>query len=90
MAAVLGVSLTQLPSDVLQWTFGVGLALPFIAGLAGVKSMYFGMMSFADTMSDDGRQRRACFLSRLLVSWATCYTAIAPLMILTVWQLLSR
>jgi hypothetical protein len=67
----------------------LGLVLPFIAGLWGTWSLYSGFLRLADTLPDACRGNRLCFLRRLVVAWAACYTAVTPLMIFTVWQKLS-
>lgn len=64
----------------------LGLILPFIAGTAGTYSLYRGLSGFADTMPAELRQERGCFLERLVLSWAVCYTAVAPVLIFTLWQ----
>jgi hypothetical protein len=64
----------------------LGLILPFIAGTAGTYSLYRGLSGFADTMPVERREYRACFLQRLVLSWATCYTAVSPVLIFTLWQ----
>lgn len=67
----------------------LGLLLPFIAGTAGTYSLYRGLSSFADTMAADCRERRSCFLRRLVLSWAACYSAVSPVLIFTLWQWLQ-
>lgn len=67
----------------------LGLILPFLAGTAGTYSLYRGLAGFADTMSADRREHRGCFLQRLVMSWAACYTAVSPVLIFTLWQRLQ-
>jgi hypothetical protein len=67
----------------------LGFILPFVAGLWGTASLYRGFSGLADTLPEDRCERRSCFLRRLVFSWGVCYTAIAPVMIFTVWQSLQ-
>jgi hypothetical protein len=69
---------------------GVGLALPFLAGLWGTRSLYVGFGELCDRMPKEFQANRACFLRRLIFAWCGCYTAVAPVMIATVWQNLGR
>jgi hypothetical protein len=85
-ALVLGVVVFPLPAEIVQTTLVVGLCLPFIAGLWGTKSLYVGFAERCDTMPEAFQTNRACFLRRLVLSWCACYTAVAPIMIATVWQ----
>jgi hypothetical protein len=66
-----------------------GLMLPFIAGLWGVYCIYHGFMRLADTLPGIYRERRTAFLRSLTLAWATCYTAVTPLMILALWTHLT-
>ncbi|MGE0755747.1 MAG: hypothetical protein AB7F89_01055 [Pirellulaceae bacterium] len=68
----------------------VGLTLPFIGGLWGTYSLYQGFLGLADTMPPSLRCRRVCFLRRLVLAWAGCYTAVTPIMIYTLWEFLAR
>ena len=67
----------------------LGLILPFVAGTAGTYSLYRGLAGFADTMPAERREQRGCFLRRLVMSWAACYSAVAPVLIFTLWQRLQ-
>ncbi len=67
----------------------LGLILPFVAGTAGTYSLYRGLAGFADTMPSERREQRGCFLRRLVMSWAACYSAVAPVLIFTLWQRLQ-
>jgi hypothetical protein len=58
-----------------------GLALPFLAGLWGVRSIYIGFLGLSDTLPPEGRRLRTCFLRRLTVAWAAVYTVVTPVMI---------
>jgi hypothetical protein len=85
-ALVLGAVVFPLAPEVVQTTLLVGLCLPFLAGLWGTRSLYVGFAERCETMPDEFRKNRACFLRRLVFAWCACYTAVAPVMIATVWQ----
>ena len=86
----LAVVIFDLPQPVRDATFWLGLVLPFLAGLFGTYSLYQGLAGFADTLAADRRCRRACFLRRLVFSWAACYTAVTPVMIHSLWVMFTR
>jgi len=89
VAYVLGMIVFQAPVRSMQPMIYVGLALPFISGLWGVRSIYRGFMQFADTLAPERRCRRGCFLRRLTLACAACYTAVTPVMIYTLWDTFS-
>jgi hypothetical protein len=66
------------------------LALPFIAGLWGVVSLYDGFVGLADTIPCDRREGRRCLLRRLVLAWSGCYTFVTPLVIYTLWYRLAQ
>jgi hypothetical protein len=86
---VLGLVVFQAPVGAMEWCLYLGLVLPFVAGLEGVRSIYRGVMGMAETMPPERRCRRECFLRRLTLSWAAVYTAVSPVMIYRVWESLS-
>ena len=65
------------------------LALPFAAGLNGVRSLYVGFLKLTDTLPPNQRCRRECLLRRLVFAWSACYTAVTPLMVYTIWNHLA-
>jgi hypothetical protein len=77
VAVVLGMVVFHIAPGILEAVLYVGLALPFIAGLEGVRSIYRGVMGMAETLPPERRCRRECFLRRLTLSWATVYTAVS-------------
>lgn len=85
-AASMGMVIFGASPVLMQATLIVGLLLPFFAGVWGINSMYAGFSGLCDTLPEDRRVRRACFLRRLVLSWSACYTAIMPVMIFTLWQ----
>jgi hypothetical protein len=86
VAVVLGLVIFHGRTDVLEYALYIGLMLPFLAGLEGVRAIYRGVNGMADTLPDACRVNRACFLRRLTVSWAMCYTAVSPVMIYRLWE----
>jgi hypothetical protein len=86
VAVVLGLVVFGAPLGWLRLALYAGLALPFVAGLEGVRAIYRGVWGMADTMPEECRARRGCFLRRLTLSWAACYTVVAPVMIYRLWQ----
>jgi hypothetical protein len=78
-----------LPRVFLEWALWLGFILPFLAGAWGTASLYRGFAGLADTLPPDRCERRGCFLRRLVASWGACYTAVAPVMIFTIWQSLQ-
>jgi hypothetical protein len=89
VAIVLGLSVFQADSSWLRLAFSLGLVLPFGAGLWGVRNIYLGFMGLADTLPPPRRAHRECFLRRLTLACAGCYSAVTPLMIYTLWDYFS-
>lgn len=86
LGAVVCVDNAQLAESALT----LGLILPFVAGLWGTRSLYVGFGELCERMPKEFQANRACFLRRLILAWCGCYTAVAPVMIATVWQNLGR
>jgi hypothetical protein len=89
VAYVLGLIVFGAPSSSLVPMIYAGLALPFIAGLWGLRTIYRGFMQLADTLSPERRCRRRCFLRRLTLACTACYSAVTPVMIYTLWNTFS-
>ncbi len=89
LAVTLGMLIFHATPEALSAVLDVGLALPFLAGLWGVRSIYVGFLGLADTLPPERRCRRTCFLRRLTVAWAAVYTVVTPVMIWTLYQHLS-
>ena len=85
VAVALGMLIFAAPVEGQQIVLSIGLVLPFIAGLWGAYSLYNGFMRLSDTLPGHCRDRRTCFLRRLTLAWAACYTAVTPLMIYSLW-----
>jgi len=90
VAAAMGVVIFDVDNLWLHATLLFGLALPFIAGVWGTVSLYQGFVELCGTIPVDRAATRECFLRRLVLSWSVCYSAIVPVMIHTLWQVLSR
>lgn len=86
VAVVLGMIVFEASPRTLETWLYLGLALPFLAGLEGVRAIYRGVLGMAETLPPERRYRRECFLRRLTLSWAACYTAVSPVMIYRLWQ----
>jgi hypothetical protein len=85
-AISLGMIVFEAPASLIKMSLLLGLVLPFIAGFWGTYSLYVGFAGLCDTLPLERRERRECFLRRLVLSWAACYSAVMPVMIFTLWQ----
>ena len=90
VAAAMGVLIFDVGEFWLRMTLLLGLMLPFIAGFWGTASLYQGFSQLCDTMPADRVAQRECFMRRLVLSWSACYSAIMPVMIFSLWEVLSR
>jgi hypothetical protein len=88
-ALALGIAILPAPTGLREAIYWLGLILPFLAGLWGTWSLYRGFVGLADALPDSCRNRRMCFLRRLVAAWAACYSAVTPVLIFTFWQRLS-
>ena len=89
-AIVLGVLVCKAPAWAFEILGYIGFALPFVAGLWGTRSLYLAFLSLANTIPEEQRCQRSCFLRRLLVSWCACFTVVTPVMVFTLWEFLAR
>jgi hypothetical protein len=85
-AVGMGMVVFHAPTAIVEQSLMLGLLLPFIAGVWGTYSLYVGFAGLCDTLPAQRRERRACFLRRLVWSWAACYSAIMPVMVYTLWE----
>jgi hypothetical protein len=85
VAFSLGMIVFSAPAQWVQLTISLGLTLPFVAGLWGVRSLFVGFTDLADTLPACRKDHRACFLRRLTFAWAVCYTTVTPVMIYWLW-----
>jgi uncharacterized membrane protein len=89
VAVALGMIVFSAPAEWMHLTIGLGLALPFVAGLGGVCSLFVGFTDLADTLPACRKDRRACFLRRMTLAWSVCYTIVTPVMIYWLWTRLA-
>jgi hypothetical protein len=89
VAVALGMVVFRAPASWLGGSLYLGLALPFIAGLWGVWSLYTGFVRLADTLPPERCHARNCFLRRLVAAWSACYTAVTPLAVYALWKALA-
>jgi hypothetical protein len=85
VAVSLGMIVSSAPDGWMRWTIAVGLALPFLAGLWGIRSLFVGFTDLADTLPACRQARRGCFLRRLTLAWSVCYSTVTPVMIYWLW-----
>jgi hypothetical protein len=90
VALAMGVAIFDASEPIMRATMLLGLVLPFIAGIWGTVSMYQAFSLVCVTLPANRIERRACFLRRLVLSWSAIYTAVMPVMIYSVWEVLSR
>lgn len=88
-AVALGMIVFEASEAWLRGSLYLGMVLPFIAGLWGVRSIHRGFFALVDTIPEEQRYNRAIFLRRLTLAWAAVYTAVTPVMIWTLWNSLS-
>jgi hypothetical protein len=88
-AFCMGLVIFHAPEQVSSPALYGALLLPFVAGVWGTRSLYVGFAKLADTLPAHFREKRECFLRRLVLAWSACYTAITPVMIYTLWQSLG-
>ena len=84
LSVTLGMVIFHADDAAMSAALTAGLVLPFLAGAWGLRSIYVGFLSLADTLPPERRCRRTCFLRRLTVAWAAVYTTVTPVMI---WSL---
>ncbi len=72
-----------------EFIFHLGLALPFIAGIAGCHSLYRGFGELPCHLPSVLHHQRRCFLRRMVLSWSVIFTAVSPVMIHEIWALLG-
>lgn len=90
VAVALGLQVFHAPEATLTYWLYLGLALPFVAGWWGLRSIYRGFMGLADTLPPERRCRRECFLRRLTLSWTAVYAVVSPVMIYRLWEYFAQ
>ncbi len=86
VAVALGLFVFEGPPLAVAWVQLLGLFLPFVAGLWGLREIYRGIMDLSAALPPAWQCGRRCFLRRLTLSWAVVYTAVAPVMIYRLWE----
>jgi len=71
VTAALGGIVFAAPLPMLRGVLYAGLALPFAAGLWGVRSIYVGFLGQSDTLPPQRRCQRECWLRRLTAAYAS-------------------
>ena len=89
VAVSLGMIVFSAPAELMRLTITLGLAMPFVAGSGESERCSWGSADLADTLPACRKAERACFLRRLTLAWAACYTAVTPVMIIWLWTRLS-
>ena len=85
LVGALGAIVFRAPPDTLRGMLWIGLGLPFVAGLSGVRAIYLGFLELSDTLPPERRARRQWWLRALTAACGACYTAVCPVMIYTLW-----
>jgi hypothetical protein len=67
----------------------VGVAMPFVIGLAGLKSLYRSFERLAEQLPIS-HVRRPQFLLRIVVAWAAAYSVVCPVALYRVGELLAN
>ncbi len=62
VALAMGLLIARAPDEALQWTLAVGLLLPFVSGLWGLRAIYRGIMDLSATLPFAWQCQRRCFL----------------------------
>jgi hypothetical protein len=84
-AAALGAVVFRAPPETLRLVLWIGVGLPFLVGMWGVRAIYRGFVGLSDTMPSERRRGRTWWLQWLTLACSLCYTAVCPVMIWTLW-----
>ncbi len=90
VAIAMGVAIFDAGEPAVQATMLLGLVLPFIAGFWGTAALYQAFSRLCETMPPNRAKHRKCFLRRLVLSWSGIYSVVMPVMIYSLWEVLSR
>lgn len=66
---------------------GIGVVLPFLAGLSTLPIVYRGFTDLLSTIPEARAERRAPMVRLLALAWAILYTVVAPV---TLWAVRSQ
>lgn len=64
----------------------LGLFMPFVVGLAGLRAAYKGFITLAEVLPRT-HERRGAFLRRMVLAWGAVYSSVAPV---ALWRLIER
>jgi len=88
VGAILGlIVLGATDGPLYPFLIGVGLLLPYVAGLATLRVMYRGFVDLVRTLPEARAESRAPMVRLLAVAWAMLYTAVAPV---TLWAVRTQ
>lgn len=89
LALAMGVSILNANEGYTRMIILLGLVLPFVAGFWGTAALHATFSQLCDRMPARNAWQRRCFLRRLVLSWSGIYSVVMPVMIYSVWELLS-
>lgn len=89
VALAMGVAIFNVNEGCTQAVMLLGLVLPFIAGFWGTAALRAAFWQLCDRMPAHDAWNRRCFLRRLVLSWSGIYSVVMPVMIYSMWELLS-
>jgi hypothetical protein len=89
VAVAMGVSIFDVGQPYVEVTMLLGLMLPFIAGFWGTAALYQAFSVVCESLPADRAKDRKCFLRRLVLSWSGIYSVVMPVMIYSIWEVLS-
>ena len=55
----------------------------------GIAGIFRGFLGHAESLPPERRERRTCFLRRLVTAWCACYVTVTPVMVYTLWHTLA-
>lgn len=91
VGAILGIIvLGATDGPIYPFLVGLGLLLPFIAGLANLRVMYQGFVDLIRTLPETRAESRAPMVRLLALAWAALYTAVAPVTLWAVREQLEK
>jgi hypothetical protein len=86
VALALGMIVFDAPVDWLQGVLLLGMLLPFLSGLWGMRAIYLGIQDLACEGARTNLGQRWCFLRRLVLAWTAVYAVVVPVMIYRLWE----
>ncbi len=68
---------------------GLGLVMPFLVGLSGLRALYVGFCDLAEVLPQT-HKRRGNFLRRMVLCWGALYTVVAPVALYRIAEAFGR